>query len=385
VSPQGPTHLPLQSTPHFHHLLRCSRLPSFTGDANPGQEWPRRADAGGAFPSVDALELTRALVALETPTGAEGPAIDLLDGTLRRAGYQVTRQPVSPGRDNLYAYREAPELVFSTHLDTVPPYLPLSEDSGTIHGRGSCDAKGIAAAMVAAAERLSQDGEQRVGLLFLVGEENGSDGALAAADLEPRGRFLVNGEPTENRLSIGQKGTLRVDLKATGKAAHSAYPEDGVSAIAALLDTIERIRRMPLPVDSLLGPSTLNLGLIGGGVAPNVIPPSASAQLLVRTVEPTDPLKAAIRKLVSPEVSVEFPVELPFYKGGSAPAGWDTVVVSYASDLPFLASWGEGYQLGPGTIRVAHTASEHILKADLLHGVELYVRLASDLLAREGS
>ena len=332
---------------------------------------------------MDALELTRALVALETPTGAEGAAIDLLDGTLRRAGYRVTRQPVSPGRDNLFAYREAPELVFSTHLDTVPPYLPLSEDSGAIHGRGSCDAKGIAAAMVTAAERLSQAGERRVGLLFLVGEENGSDGALAAADLEPRGRFLVNGEPTENRLSIGQKGTLRVDLKATGKAAHSAYPEDGVSAIAALLDSIERIRRMPLPVDQLLGPSTLNLGLINGGVAPNVIPPSASAQLLVRTVEPTDPLKAAIRKLVSPEVSVEFPVELPFYKGGSAPAGWETVVVSYASDLPFLASWGEGYQLGPGSIRVAHTATEHILKADLLRGVELYVRLATDLLARE--
>jgi acetylornithine deacetylase len=255
VSPRGPTHLPLQSTPQCQHLLRCIRLPSFTGDADPRQEWPRRADAGGAFPFVDALELTRALVALETPTGAEGPAIDLLDGTLRRVGYRVTRQPVSPGRDNLFAYRDTPDLVFSTHVDTVPPYLPLSEDSGSIHGRGSCDAKGIAAAMVAAAERLSQAGEHRIGLLFLVGEENGSDGALAAAELEPRGRFLVNGEPTENRLSIGQKGTLRVDLKAAGKAAHSAYPEDGVSAIAALLDTIERIRRMPLPVDPLLGSS----------------------------------------------------------------------------------------------------------------------------------
>jgi acetylornithine deacetylase len=216
-----------------------------------------------------------------------------------------------------------------------------------------------------------------------VGEENGSDGAIAAADLEPRGRFLVNGEPTENRLSIGQKGTLRVDLRATGKAAHSAYPQDGISAIAALLDTIERIRGMPLPVDPLLGESTLNLGLINGGVAPNVIPPSASAQLLVRTVEPTEPLKAVIRKLVSPQVTVEFPVELPCYKGGSAPAGWDTTVVSYASDLPFLTSWGEGYQLGPGTIRVAHSPSEHIRKDDLLRGVELYVRLATDLLARE--
>jgi acetylornithine deacetylase len=334
---------------------------------------------------VDALELTRALVALETPTGAEGPAIDLLDGTLRRAGYRVVRQPVSAGRDNLYAYREIPEVVFSTHVDTVPPYLPLSEDSGTIRGRGSCDAKGIAAAMIAAAERLSHMGERRIGLLFVVGEENGSDGAMAAADLEPRGRFLVNGEPTENRLSIGQKGTLRVDLKAAGKAAHSAYPQDGVSAIAALLDTIERIRGVPLPVDPLLGPSTLNLGIINGGVAPNVVPPSASAQLLVRTVEPTEPLKAAIRELASPEVTVDFPVELPFHKSGSAPAGWDTTVVSYASDLPFLKSWGEGYQLGPGTIRVAHSPTEHIRKDDLLRGVELYVRLATDLLAREAS
>jgi acetylornithine deacetylase len=330
---------------------------------------------------MDALELTRALVALDTPTGAEGPATDLLDGALRRAGYRTVRQSVTPGRDNLYAYREPPVLVFSTHLDTVPPYVPLAEDEESIHGRGSCDAKGLAAAMVTAAERLAQQGERRIGLLFLVGEENGSDGARAAADLGPRGRFLINGEPTENRLSIGQKGSMRVDLEATGRAAHSAYPEEGVSAIAALLDTIERIRRMPLSVDPLLGPSTLNLGLIRGGVAPNVIPPAASAQLLIRTVEPSGPLKESIRALLSPGVSVTFPVELPFYKGGSVPSGWDTTVVSYASDLPFLSTWGERYQLGPGSIRVAHTSHEHIRKADLLRGVDLYVRLASDLLA----
>jgi len=332
---------------------------------------------------MDVLELTRALVALETPTGSEQPAIDLLEGVLRRAGYRTTRQDVSPGRDNLYAYREAPALVFSTHVDTVPPHLPLAEDERAIRGRGSCDAKGLAAAMVAAAERLAEAGERRIGLLFVVGEENGSDGAKAAADFGPRGRFLINGEPTENRLSVGQKGTLRVDLTATGRAAHSAYPEDGASAIAALLDTIERIRQLPLPRDPLLGDSTLNLGLISGGVAPNVIPPHAAAQLLVRTVEPTERLKAAIRERLAPGVSVAFPVELPFHKVGSAPSGWETTVVSYASDLPFLAPWGEGYQLGPGTIRVAHTADEHILKADLLRGVELYVRLATDLLARE--
>ncbi|MEP7227969.1 MAG: M20/M25/M40 family metallo-hydrolase, partial [Gemmatimonadales bacterium] len=295
----------------------------------------------------------------------------------------VVRQPVSPGRQNLYAYRDPPVLVFSTHLDTVPPYLPLSEDSESIHGRGSCDAKGLAAAMVAAAERLAERGERRIGLLFVVGEENGSDGALAAASLGPRGRFLINGEPTENRLSIGQKGSLRVDLQAAGRAAHSGYPDEGVSAIAALLDTIERIRRMPLPSDPLLGQSTLNLGLIGGGVAPNVIPPAASAQILIRMVGPSGPLKKEITALLGPGVTVDFRVDLPFYKGGAAPAGWETTVVSYASDLPFLEPWGERYQLGPGTIRVAHTSGEHIRKADLLRGVDLYVRLATELLARE--
>jgi len=334
---------------------------------------------------ADALELTRALVALETPTGSEGPATDLLAGALARAGYETVRQQVSPGRDNLLAYREAPSLVFSTHVDCVPPYVPLSEDAETIRGRGACDAKGLAAAMVAAAERLAGAGERRIGLLFLVGEENGSDGARVANALEPRGRFLINGEPTENRLSIGQKGSLRVELHATGRAAHSAYPEEGESAIAALLDTIASIRAMPLPEDPLLGPSTLNVGLISGGVAPNVLAPEASAELLIRTVGPTDGLRAAVRALARPGVVVSFPLELPSHKGGAAPKGWDTTVVSYGSDLPFLTEWGECYQLGPGTIRVAHSSGEHIRKADLLRGVDLYVRLARDLLAREAS
>jgi acetylornithine deacetylase len=332
---------------------------------------------------MDPLEVTRALVALETPTGSEGPATDWLERALRVAGYHTLRQQVSSGRDNLYAYREAPAVVFSTHVDTVPPYLPLSEDAESIRGRGSCDAKGIAAAMVAAAERLAAQGERRIGLLFLVGEENGSDGARAAADFGPRGRFLVNGEPTDNRLSIGQKGSLRVDLTSEGRAAHSAYPEEGVSAIDALLETIGRIRRLALPTDPLLGASTLNIGLISGGVAPNVIAPHAAAQILIRTVEQTDRLKATIRELAVPGVSVAFPVELPFHKTGGAPAGWETTVVSFTSDLPFLGSWGECYQLGPGSIRVAHTADEHIRKTDLLRGVDLYVQLAADLLARE--
>jgi acetylornithine deacetylase len=333
---------------------------------------------------VDPIELTRALVTRESPTFAEGPAMDYIAGALEQAGWRVTRQPVSSGRENVYAFRQPPEVVFSTHLDCVPPYVPLREDDEWLHGRGTCDAKGIAAAMVAAGERLARAGERRIGLLFLVGEENGSDGALAAERLEPKGRFLINGEPTENRLSIGQKGSLRVDLESEGRAAHSAYPDEGCSAIDPLLDTLERIRRIPLPHDPLLGASTLNIGTIQGGVAPNVIPPSAKAQVHFRTVGPTSELKRAIDSALGPGVVVRGAVEIPAYKS-AAPVGWDTTFVAFASDLPFLGAWGRGYQLGPGTIRVAHTGEERIRKADLLRGVDLYVKLATDLLAEDAT
>lgn len=333
---------------------------------------------------MDPIELTRALVARESPTFAEAPATGYIAGVLERAGWRVTRQLVTPGRENVYAYREPPIVVYSTHLDCVPPYVPLGEDDEWLRGRGVCDAKGIAAAMVAAAERLAGQGERRIGLLFVVGEENGSDGALAAAALEPKGRFLINGEPTENRLSIGQKGSLRLDLAAEGRAAHSAYPEEGQSAILPLLDTLESIRRLALPSDPLLGPSTLNIGTIQGGVAPNVIPPNARAQVHFRTVGPTAALKAAVAEALAPGVVITGEVELPAYKS-AAPAGWDTTFVAYASDLPFLGSWGRGYQLGPGSIRVAHTDDERIRKADLLRGVDLYVKLATDLIAEEAA
>ena len=328
----------------------------------------------------DPLELTRRLVAVETPTWGENPATDILEEHLRGLGYGVTRQPVVGGRANLYAWREKPEVVFSTHLDCVPPYLPLREDEEFIHGRGSCDAKGQAAAMVAAAERLAGEGERRIGLLFVVGEEDGSHGAFAAADLEPKGRWLINGEPTENVLTIGQKGALRVDLVATGRAAHSAYPDEGRSAIMPLLETIGRVQALDLPADPLLGPPTMNLGTIEGGVAPNVIPPSARAQILIRTVGPTDQLKRLVTAQAAPAVTITFPVELPAYKG-TAPTGWKTGVVSFASDLPFYADWGGLYQMGPGSIRVAHTDQERISKRELLEGVDLYVKLARDLLA----
>jgi len=330
---------------------------------------------------MDPIALTRELISIPSQTGDEGAVVTFLAGVLEREGFRVTRQPVSPGRDNLYATSEPPELVFSTHLDVVPPQLKVREDDDWIHGRGSCDAKGLAAAMLAAALTLRARGERRIGLLFVVGEENGSDGARAAAGLTPRGRFLVNGEPTENRLCIGQKGALRVSLSARGKAAHSGYPDEGDSAVDALLDTLERIRAIPLPTDPLLGPSTLNVGLVSGGVAPNVIPAAASAELMFRTVAATDTLRRAVQDAADPRVSVEFPLEIPPVQSSPVP-GWETTVVSYASDLPFLGSWGERYQLGPGTIRLAHTAEERILKRELLEGVDRYVELATTLLAR---
>lgn len=330
---------------------------------------------------MDPIALTRELVQLETPTGHEGPAVDYLARLLDGLGYRVIRQPVTPGRDNLYAYREPPLVVFSTHLDCVPPYVPLREDATHLHGRGSCDAKGLAAAMVAAAEQLAAEGERRIGLLFVVGEENGSDGAQVAHALGPKGRYLINGEPTENRLSIGQKGSLKVVLECDGRAAHSAYPDEGRSALLPLLDTLERLRRLPLATDPMLGPSTLNIGVLDGGVAPNVIPPAARAELLVRLVGPSDQPRREIAACAAPGVRVTFPTELPYFKNTAPPpAGWETTVVSYASDLPFHAAWGRGFQLGPGTIRVAHTSEERIAKAELLEGVRLYAKLARDLI-----
>jgi acetylornithine deacetylase len=331
---------------------------------------------------MDVLQLTRDFVSIDSTTGSEGHVATLVADLLERRGWHVTRQPVQGDRMNVYAWRKPPVVVFSTHLDTVPPFVPLREDGDALWGRGTCDAKGLAAAMITAAETLVADDEERIGLLFLVGEENGSDGAAAAHFLAPKGRYLINGEPTENKLCVGQKGVLRVDVKAKGRAAHSAYPEEGTSAIVALLETLRRIRRLSPPFDPRLGPTTLNVGLISGGVAPNVIPDAAEATLLFRTVAPTGPLRQAILGAAEPGVEITFPLEIPSVTAESLP-GWECTTVNFASDLPFLGDWGTGYQFGPGTIRVAHTDDEHITKRDLLAGVERYVRLARDLIARE--
>lgn len=337
---------------------------------------------------MDVVDLTRELILIPSPTWEEGPVVDRVSQLLTASGWTVHRQQVTPGRDNLYATLDDPEVVLSTHLDVVPPHLPVQEDDEWLYGRGSCDAKGIAAAMIAAAERLRSEGERGVGLLFVVGEEDGSDGAQVAGELlEPRGRFLVNGEPTEGRLSIGQKGALRILLEADGVPAHSAYPEEGRSAVHLLLEALERIRAVPLPTDPILGECTLNVGLLQGGVAPNVLAPNASATLLVRTVQATESLREAFADAVAPvgpHLRLSFPLDIPAVRSDPL-EGWEVVTVRYTSDLPLLARWGQGYQLGPGTIRVAHTDGERIQKSELREAVDAYVRLCRQLLSVSAS
>ncbi|MEO5800073.1 MAG: M20/M25/M40 family metallo-hydrolase [Gemmatimonadales bacterium] len=329
---------------------------------------------------TDVLELTRALLAIPSPTGREHAVTDWLAGFLESTGWHVDRQPVRDGRENIYAHRGAPEVVFSTHLDTVPPDVPFSETATHIHGRGACDAKGIAAAMVVAAEVLIAGGEDRIGLLFVVGEENGSDGAKVAFLLEPKGHFIVNGEPTENRVVTGQKGVLRVTLEARGVAAHSGYPELGDSAIDRLLDALAAIRQIPWPSDPILGLCTLNVGRIEGGAAPNVIAPSARAELMVRLIGDAAPIREAITAAAGDRVAVEFPLEIPILRAPALP-GYPATTVAYGSDLPFFAAWGTGYQLGPGTIHLAHTDHENIAKQELIDAVAQYVEVARTLLA----
>ena len=330
--------------------------------------------------SIDPVQLTKELVQIDSNTGDEGPVGEFLASRLERLGYTVTRQPVSAGRFNVYARRDAPVVVLSTHMDTVPPNLPVLEDETHLHGRGTADAKGIAAVQIAAAERLAARGERSVGLLYVVGEEQIADGARAAAALEPKGRYLVNGEPTENLLALGTKGILRLELRARGRAAHSAYPEEGVSAIELLLDALQRIRRVSLPSDATLGETTVNIGTIAGGVRPNVIPDACRAELAIRTVKSPDQVLEAMRKAAGEKVEVTVAMDSPPVKLRALP-GFETTVVKFGTDLPWLTAWGERFLIGPGSIRVAHTDQERVAKAELYEGARCYERIVTALLA----
>jgi acetylornithine deacetylase len=326
---------------------------------------------------MDVVPFTRQLVDIESVTGNEGPVGHFLEQELRRLGYDARRMALEGERANVYAtsaQEPNPAVVFSTHMDTVPPFIASSEDSERIYGRGSCDAKGIIAAQVAAAEKLKNDGIY-VGLLFLVGEERDSLGAKVANQQANRCKFLINGEPTENRIAIASKGALRVELTATGRMAHSAYPELGDSAIDKLIEALHRLRAMNLPSDPEVGPCTLNIGVIEGGRAPNVIPDKARAQLLYRLIGPTEELRREILNTVGDLAKVEFTLEIPFIRLRTF-EGLPTMVAAFTTDVPALSNWGQPLLVGPGSIHVAHTEREYVDKKQLHEAMDLYCEIS---------
>jgi acetylornithine deacetylase len=342
----------------------------------------------GRLDPLDPIELTRRLCEIESTTYHEGAVGDFLAAFLTGRGWGVEKtavaQPAESGsgepRWNVYAGEtgKTPELVFSTHMDTVPPYIPFTEDAESMHGRGVSDAKGIIAAQVAAAEALRAAGFP-VGLLFVVGEERDSAGAKAA-NLAPKGsRFLINGEPTGNKLALASKGALRVFLQAHGKMAHSAYPELGESAVHKLVQVLKKLLEIDLPVTEDVGPSTLNIGQVHGGHAPNVIADRAEAQVLIRLVGDSAPVRAAILEAAKGLAEVDFTLEIPFVRLRAVP-GLPTMVAKFTTDIPQLSNWGEPLLLGPGNIHVAHTPHEKLAKKELLEAVELYVEVAKRLL-----
>jgi acetylornithine deacetylase len=332
---------------------------------------------------MDVFQLTRTLIDIESITPNEREIGQFLFAYLRdlakRFHGEVERLPVEQDRDNVFVRFGTPVVTLSTHMDTVPPFIPSRDDGAQIWGRGACDTKGIIAAMLMAAERLLSTGKRNFGLLFVVGEERNSAGALAAARTPRGSKYIVNGEPTENQLALGSKGALRFEIVATGRMAHSAYPELGESAIEKLLNALERLRKMPLPVDDTLGPSTLNIGILRGGRAPNVIADEAVAEIFVRVVGDVTELRKQIKAAAAPDAEANEVLFIPAVHLGSLP-GFSTTVVAYTSDIPaFGDTWGKPFLLGPGTIHVAHTNDERIAKADLTAAVEIYAKLVERL------
>jgi acetylornithine deacetylase len=335
--------------------------------------------AGGN--DFDAVAFARGLMDIESTTGSEAACGAKLAADLRTLGWKVLEQPVGGGRCNLLATVGEPRVTFSTHFDCVPPFFPSRIEGDRLIGRGACDAKGILAAQVAAAERLRARGETRVALLFVVGEERGSDGAKAANTLPNRSKFLLNGEPTDLRLGTATRGGLRFRLHALGRAAHSGYPELGESATEKLLDALEILRRAEWPADAVLGRTHFNIGLLSGGVAPNVIPPHAQAELFFRTVGDADAVRRRVQELVGARVRLEETAFVPVVKLHTVP-GFETAVFSYATDVPFLTAWGTPLLYGPGSIHVAHTDHEFLELGELRAAIDGNVRLATELLAQ---
>jgi acetylornithine deacetylase len=329
---------------------------------------------------MNVFELTSRLISIPSISGDEKEVAGFIADYLRSAGFEVELQDAAEGRPNVYARRGDPDVVLSTHTDTVPPYVEFREDDEFIYGRGACDTKGIIAAMVKAGEALIEANVSDFGLLFVVGEEAGSPGAHAANAIPNRSRYLINGEPTESKLALGSKGALRAILRASGRAAHSAYPEMGESAIETLLDVLDDLRRVEFPCDERLGATTMNIGMIKGGVAGNVIPPEAEAELMFRVVTSNDSLRRIIEGVVDSRAELE-------YTFGCDPVfteridGFETAVVAFTTDIPQLGNWGKPLLFGPGSILDAHTPHEKISKKELARAVDAYRQMVVSLKA----
>jgi acetylornithine deacetylase len=332
------------------------------------------------------FEMTRELVDIESITENERQVgeylLHYLSGLAAGSGGNAEAMAVTPERFNVYAEWGTPYVVLSTHMDTVPPHFASREDGENIYGRGACDAKGIIAAMIAAAEKLIESGARNFGLLFVVGEERNSAGAEVAARTPRGARYLINGEPTESKVALGSKGILRYELLATGKMAHSAYPHLGDSAIEKLLDALESIRHIPLPEDAVLGKTTLNIGTISGGRAPNIIPDAAKAELAIRLVSDGRQVDQLLRAAIGARAELREILSLPAMHF-AALHGFPTSVVAFTTDIPVLApAWGEPFLFGPGSIHVAHTLDEKISKSELLGAVDTYTQMTQTLLRR---
>lgn len=334
------------------------------------------------LPLEDPVSLLRALIDIPSTTWEEGPLCEAVASTLEGAGFAVERQGVSPGRFNVIARVGDPLVTLSTHLDCVPPHILSSETADRVVGRGACDAKGLIASQIFAALKLRAEGLRDFGLLFLVGEEEGGDGAKVANAAPGRNRFIINAEPTDFKQAVAGKGVLRITLHAEGRAAHAAYPELGDSAVLKLLDVLAALRAHSWPEDPVLGPTTMNIGTIHGGLKANIIPPSAAAEVMFRTVTPSADIHAAVTRIAGDRATIEVgstsePIHLKVIPG----FGRGEIVVRFGTDIPYLDAWGQPMLFGPGSIHDAHTSHEYILKADLHEAVGVYAGLVKSLVA----
>jgi len=329
---------------------------------------------------TDVVALATELLSLESTTGRERDAVDFVARWLVARGWNVSLQEVEPGRSNVWATRRGGGVTLSTHLDTVPPYVPPRVEGARLYGRGSCDAKGIAAAMMVAAQQLADGGEERVDLLFVVGEEKGSPGARAANRLQPTSRWLVNGEPTESKLASGGKGAQRLIIRVRGREAHSAYAHLGKSALEPLLDLLPELRALALPIDNILGATTYNIGVMRAGTEANIVPGLAEAEIMIRLVGDVAPVREAFNTWAGDRAELVWGSHIPA-QHFHVLDGFDVEPVAYTSDIPLLDRWGTPLLFGPGSIHVAHTPIEYIDIAELEASVDAYARIVRTLLA----